>query len=167
MGERSSQRGCAFQPCGAVRTVGDFGWEHLDRHQVAKLAVASAEHGAHAAGAGEIEHLVARPDRTLHVVQGGRSHAGRNVGPLAAGRTVPDTPVAMTREASIVCHVLGPARITVRGEDAPPELLLRKHLALLVYLARSPRRGRTRDHVVGVLWSDRDEKRPPDSLSEA
>jgi DNA-binding SARP family transcriptional activator len=73
----------------------------------------------------------------------------------------------MTSEASVVCHVLGPARITVRGEDAPPELLWRKHLALLVYLARSPRRGRTREHLVGLLWSDRDEKQARHSLSEA
>ncbi len=35
MGERSSQRGLAFEPCGAVRALGDFRWEHLDRDQVA------------------------------------------------------------------------------------------------------------------------------------
>src|SRR5690242_17448583 len=65
------------------------------------------------------------------------------------------------------CRVLGPARVTVGDAAAPPELLWRKHLALLVYLARSPRRGRTRDHLVGLLWGDRDEQQARHSLSEA
>ncbi len=75
----------------------------------------------------------------------------------------------MTTDAVPLAHVrvLGPARITVRGADPPAELLWRKHLALLVYLARSPRRGRTRDHLVGLLWSDRDERQARHSLSEA
>src|SRR5919198_952478 len=64
-------------------------------------------------------------------------------------------------------RVLGPARVTVAGVDAPTELLWRKHLALLVYLARSPRRSRTRQHLVGLLWSDRDDKQARHSLSEA
>src|SRR2546428_647665 len=67
----------------------------------------------------------------------------------------------------VYCRVLGPARVTVDGADAPPELLWRKHLALLVYLARSPRRSRTREHLVGLLWSDRDERQARHSLSEA
>src|SRR2546430_4920251 len=45
--------------------------------------------------------------------------------------------------------------------------LWRKHVALLVYLARSPRKSRTREHLVGLLWSDRDEKQARHSLSEA
>jgi len=74
----------------------------------------------------------------------------------------------MTADAVVYCRVLGPAHVTVRGMDAPPpELLWRKHLALLVYLARSPRQRRTRDHLVGLLWSDRGDKRARHSLSEA
>jgi DNA-binding SARP family transcriptional activator len=73
----------------------------------------------------------------------------------------------MPPSAGVYCRVLGPARVTIDGEDAPPELLWRKHLGLLVYLARSPRRSRTREHLVGVLWSDRDEKQARHSLSEA
>src|SRR3989449_996486 len=69
--------------------------------------------------------------------------------------------------APVLCRVLGPVRVTVAGADAPPELLWRKHVALLVYLARSPRRRRTREHLVGLLWSDRDEKQARHSLSEA
>jgi DNA-binding SARP family transcriptional activator len=63
-------------------------------------------------------------------------------------------------------RVLGPARVTVNGADAPAELLWRKHLALLIYLARSPRGTRTREHLIGLLWSDRDEKSARHSLSE-
>ena len=75
---------------------------------------------------------------------------------------MPDSPVVSVR-------VLGPARVTIGDAAAlpPPELLWRKHLALLVYLARSPRKSRTREHLVGLLWSDRDEKQARHSLSEA
>lgn len=69
--------------------------------------------------------------------------------------------------AAVSLNVLGPARITIAGQPAPAELLWRKHLALLVYLARSPRRARTREHLIGLLWSERDEKSARHSLSEA
>ena len=36
-----------------------------------------------------------------------------------------------------------------------------------MYLARSPRRSRTSDHLIGLLWSDHDEKQARHSLSEA
>src|SRR2546426_9099593 len=65
------------------------------------------------------------------------------------------------------CRVLGPVRVTVAGADAPAELLWRKHVAVLVYLARSPRKSRTREHLIGLLWSDRDERQARHSLSEA
>ena len=68
---------------------------------------------------------------------------------------------------SVFCRVLGPVRVTVAGADAPAELLWRKHVALLVYLARSPRKSRTREHLIGLLWSDRDERQARHSLSEA
>ena len=73
----------------------------------------------------------------------------------------------MTAPPRVYCRTLGPVRVSVNGADAPPELLWRKHLALLVYLARSPRRSRTREHLVGLLWSDRDEQQARHSLSEA
>ena len=69
--------------------------------------------------------------------------------------------------AAVSLHLLGPARISIDGSPAPAELLWRKHLALLVYLARSPRRARTREHLIGLLWSERDEKSARHSLSEA
>jgi len=67
----------------------------------------------------------------------------------------------------IVCRTLGPVEVTVDGEPAPPELLWRKHLALLVYLARSPRQTRSRDHLTALLWADRNEAAARHSLSEA
>src|SRR3989449_7632181 len=83
-----------------------------------------------------------------------------NVAALAGRRTGPDNRGAMPDAPQLSLLVLGPARVTVGGAEAPPppELLWRKHLALLVYLARSPRKSRTREHLVGLLWSDRDEK---------
>ena len=67
----------------------------------------------------------------------------------------------------ILCRTLGPVELSVDGGPAPPELLWRKHLALLVYLARSPRRGRSREHLIGLLWGDRSEVSARHSLSEA
>ena len=67
----------------------------------------------------------------------------------------------------IVCRTLGPVEVTVDGEPAPPELLWRKHLALLVYLARSPRQTRSRDQLTALLWADRNEAAARHSLSEA
>src|SRR5436309_240964 len=92
-----------------------------------------------------------------------------NVAALAGRRTGPDNRGAMPDAPKLSLRVLGPARVTVGGAEAPPppELLWRKHLALLVYLARSPRKSRTREHLVGLLWSDRDETQARHSLSEA
>jgi DNA-binding SARP family transcriptional activator len=67
----------------------------------------------------------------------------------------------------IVCRTLGPVEVIVDGVPAPPELLWRKHLALLIYLARSPRRTRSREHLIGLLWADRTEAAARHSLSEA
>jgi DNA-binding SARP family transcriptional activator len=66
----------------------------------------------------------------------------------------------------ISCQVLGPVGLSLDGGPAPAELLWRKHLALLVYLARSPR-GRTREHLVGLLWPDKPEAAARHSLNEA
>jgi DNA-binding SARP family transcriptional activator len=67
----------------------------------------------------------------------------------------------------ILCHTLGPIEVTLDGGPAPADLLWRKNLALLIYLARSPRRTRSRDHLVGLLWGDRSETAARHSLSEA
>jgi DNA-binding SARP family transcriptional activator len=48
----------------------------------------------------------------------------------------------------ISCRLLGPPDLTVDGGAPPAELLWRKNLALLVYLALSPRRA-----ARGTTWS--------------
>lgn len=67
----------------------------------------------------------------------------------------------------IQCRVLGPVEVTVDGAPAPPELLWRRNLALLVYLARSPKRSRSREHLIGLLWPEKPEPAARHSLNEA
>ena len=64
-------------------------------------------------------------------------------------------------------RALGPVKVTVDGKPAPKPLTWLKHVALVVYLARSPRRARTREHVVGLLWGDKPEDLARASLNEA
>ena len=64
-------------------------------------------------------------------------------------------------------ETLGPVRVTVGGAPPPAELLWRKHLALLVYLARSPKLRRTRAHLISLLWPDKSEASARHSLNEA
>jgi len=67
----------------------------------------------------------------------------------------------------ITCNTLGPVQVLLDGTAAPRELQWRKHLALLVYLARSPKRARTREHLIGLLWGDKPEENARRSLSVA
>ncbi len=67
----------------------------------------------------------------------------------------------------IALRALGPVEITVDARPAPAPLLWRKNLALLVYLARSPRRTRTRQHLMTLLWGDKPETAARHSLREA
>jgi DNA-binding SARP family transcriptional activator len=67
----------------------------------------------------------------------------------------------------IHCRTLGPVDLQIDGEPAPPELRWRKHLALLLYLARSPRGTRSREHLLGLLWSDKPEAAARHSLNVA
>lgn len=67
----------------------------------------------------------------------------------------------------IECRVLGPVEMSVHGRAPSPDLLWRKNLALLVYLARSPKRARTRQHLMGLLWAEKSETSARQSLREA
>jgi DNA-binding SARP family transcriptional activator len=67
----------------------------------------------------------------------------------------------------IVCRTLGPVEVLLDGGLAPAEVLWRKNLALLLYLARSPRRSRAREHLMGLLWAEKPESAARHSLNEA
>ena len=67
----------------------------------------------------------------------------------------------------IVCRTLGPVEVTVDGAMASGDLLWRKPLALMIYLARSARRGRTREHLSSLLWPDTPDAGARHSLNEA
>lgn len=67
----------------------------------------------------------------------------------------------------IELRLLGPPSATVDGEPAPPELLWRKHLALLAYLVLTPDRRASRSRLAGLLWGDKPEKAARGSLAEA
>lgn len=64
-------------------------------------------------------------------------------------------------------RLLGPPTLLVDGEAPPPELLWRKHLALLVYLHCTSARGATRAHLLDLLWGDKPEAAARHSLNEA
>ncbi len=67
----------------------------------------------------------------------------------------------------IQVRTLGPVAVTVDGAAPAPELLWRKNLGLLLYLARSPRGTRSREHLVGLLWAEKAEAQARHSLSQA
>lgn len=68
---------------------------------------------------------------------------------------------------TLYCRTLGPIEIQDNGGEAPSELLQRKNLALLIYLARSPKRTRSREHLTGILWGEKPESKARHSLREA
>src|SRR5213594_3785173 len=67
----------------------------------------------------------------------------------------------------IVIRALGPVDLSVDGTAAPARLLWKKNLALLMYLARSPKGVRMREHLTGLLWGDKPEENARHSLNEA
>ena len=62
---------------------------------------------------------------------------------------------------------LGAPGALVAGGPAPSEVLWRKHLALLVFLALAPGRRATRARLHALLWPDVDEERARRSLNES
>jgi len=67
----------------------------------------------------------------------------------------------------IRCRTLGPLDVTVDGAAAPADLLWRKNLALLLYLARAPTHRCSREHAIGLLWPDKDDAAARQSVREA
>ncbi len=68
---------------------------------------------------------------------------------------------------SLALHCLGPPWVRVDGREAPPDVLWRKHLALLSYLALSPNGTRSRSHLLGLLWPESPDDKARRSLNEA
>src|SRR5260370_26895823 len=77
---------------------------------------------------------------------------GENVAALAGGRTVADNRGAMPDASGVSVRGLGPAQVTVGAAPAPLARVWRNHLAPRGYLARVPRKSRTREHLIGLLW---------------
>ncbi len=65
----------------------------------------------------------------------------------------------------LIC--LGVPQVRVAGAEPPSDVLWRKHHALMVYLAMSPGKERSRDHIMGILWPDKPQDKARHSLNEA
>src|SRR5260370_2657914 len=88
------------------------------------------------------------------------SRAGGQRGPLARD-------AALQGSRVIACRTLGPVEVSVNGAVAPRPLTGHKHLALLIYLPRSPNRPRTRDHLIAPPWTCKPEGPARGSLTQA
>jgi len=84
-----------------------------------------------------------------------RLPGGRQAYPILGGRHA----LRLLFACSVPCVSTGRRR-----GRAPRSCCGRKHVALLVYLARSPRKSRTREHLIGLLWSDPATRRQGPSL---
>ena len=67
----------------------------------------------------------------------------------------------------IHCETLGPPVVRLDDGSVPADLQWRKNLALLVYLAQSPKRRRARDHLIGLFWGDQPQEKARRSLNQA
>jgi DNA-binding SARP family transcriptional activator len=64
-------------------------------------------------------------------------------------------------------HTLGTLDVTIDGAAAPADLLWKKNIGLLLYLARAPKHRCTREQVIGLLWPDKDDGAARQSMREA
>jgi DNA-binding SARP family transcriptional activator len=64
-------------------------------------------------------------------------------------------------------RTLGPLEVSVDGAPAPSELLWKKNVAVLLYLARAAKRRCTREQLIGLLWSDKGDTAARQSMREA
>ncbi len=67
----------------------------------------------------------------------------------------------------IECRTLGTWELKVDGQAPSSDLTWKKNFGLLIYLARSPKRSRTRNHLIGLLWADKPEHDARRSLNVA
>lgn len=68
---------------------------------------------------------------------------------------------------SLELRCLGPTTARVGGGDPPPDVVWRKHLGLLAYLALSPGLSRSREHLLGMFWPEKPVAKARHSLNEA
>ena len=68
--------------------------------------------------------------------------------------------------AHLELFCFGSATARLGGREPPAMLLWNKHLGLLIYLALSPGRSRTRDHLLGIFWPEKPEASARHSLNE-
>jgi DNA-binding SARP family transcriptional activator len=73
----------------------------------------------------------------------------------------------MSEPLHLELQCFGAPTARVSGRAAPSQVLWPKHLALLIYLALSPHRTRTRAHLRGMLWPEKDEELAGQSLNMA
>ena len=64
-------------------------------------------------------------------------------------------------------QTLGTLEVTMDGAAAPAELLWKKNIALLLYVARAPKRRCTREQLIGLLWPEKDDTAARQSVREA
>jgi len=64
-------------------------------------------------------------------------------------------------------QTLGTLDVTLNGAEAPSQLRWKKNIALLLYLARAPKRRCTREQLIGLLWPDKDDDAARQSVREA
>jgi DNA-binding SARP family transcriptional activator len=64
-------------------------------------------------------------------------------------------------------RTLGPLEVSVDGAPAPSDLLWKKNVAVLLYLARAAKRRCTREQLIGLLWSDKGDTAARQSMREA
>jgi len=91
---------------------------------------------------------------------------------MAASRTGlrPVSLVLVTEAAHLATLQLtcfGTPGARLAGQEPAADVLWRKHLGLLIYLALSPDRTRARDHLLGLLWPEKPEHDARHSLNEA
>lgn len=76
-------------------------------------------------------------------------------------------PAIMQEPPRLELQCFGAPTARLDGHAAPAQVLWNKHLALLIYLALSPNRTRTRSHLLGLLWPEKDEAQARHSLNQA
>lgn len=69
--------------------------------------------------------------------------------------------------ARLEIRLLGLVEVVPVSGSLPPGMAWRKNIALLAYLACSPRQSCSRDQLIGLLWPEKDESRARHSLNVA